>query len=592
MYRMQLSSKQNPRGPGRRGTAAQSGSNHFPRHSLQRVVGNRRSTPLLQAKLKVGAVNDPLEKQADRMAERVVRGAAPAESMMHAATGVHRKCATCADEDHMLQRKADNSAAAGTGASSVAAMPQLHGGWALPKASREYLEPRFGGADFSAVRLHTNQQAAALAAGVNAKAFTLGRDIVFAEGQYRPGTEAGNRLLAHELTHVLQQDRQPGRGVIQRTPGVDADDSWRELVNSELLPGDPVRDAEAAEAMQRMRRTASGAELLNNLWSMFCGSGTCRSNITVSFVETLPSHATEASGFFEPNARNQPNYTVWIESRRPRRADLPGRSRGIDWPGGSSSDFHIDIHDNASIMANTLYHEILHIWFIHARRRALFPTGHDDVMQGQIEPEFLGMLRQFGGEMETLEAGIHAEAARRESESESPPPALPEPTTTAPRRTTAPSPSIVGGGLYVYGGGVGNEGIGAFGTVIAGADLILGDIASFNIGARGIYLSPDHLLLGGAAGFRLRETPDGFSSTGPVTNPLFFDIDLGILAEVPVSDLPLGGDFQFLLSPGFGQEFGRDGPRFYWRVGGLVLISNESTPTVIGGGAGGVGGRF
>jgi hypothetical protein len=75
----------------------------------------------------------------------------------------------------------------------------------MPKSSRAYFEPRFGGANFSSVRLHTNREAAAMAAGVNAKAFTLGRDIVFAEGEYRPGTESGNRLLAHELTHVLQQ---------------------------------------------------------------------------------------------------------------------------------------------------------------------------------------------------------------------------------------------------------------------------------------------------------------------------------------------------------------------------------------------------
>jgi hypothetical protein len=557
-----------------------------PASFLQRGLGNRA-----QARLKVGAVNDPLEKQADRVAERVVRGAGTAETMMTAAAGVHRKCDSCGDEDRLLQRKAD-SAAPATGAGTAAAVPELGGGQAMPQAGRQFFEPRFGGADFSGVRLHTGPQAAALAAGVNAKAFTLGRDIVFAEGEYRPGTMAGNRLLAHELTHVLQQGAHPERGVIRRTPGVDADDSWRELITTELLPGDPTRDAEAAEAMQRMRRTASGADLVNTLWRMFCGSGECSSNITVSFVETLPSHATEASGFFEPNARNQPNYTVWIESRRPRRTDLPDRSRGIDWPGGAPIDFHINIHDNASIMANTLYHELLHIWFLHVRRRALLRTGHGDVMRGEIEPEFLGLLQQFGSEMETLEAAIHAEAARRESVSEPVSPAVPEPTTADPPRATLPSRSIVGGGVHIYGGGIGNEGIGAFGTVIAGADLILGDIASFNIGPRGIYLSPDHLLLGGAVGFRLRETADGFSSVGPVTNPLFFDIDLGILAEVPVSEMPLGGDIQFMLSPGFGQEIGRDGARFYWRVGGLVLISNESTPTALGGGVGGVGGRF
>jgi hypothetical protein len=584
--------QKNPQRSARR-SAAPARPDHFPSSILSRGFGNRRSAAMVQAKLEVGAANDPLEKQADRVAERVVRGAGPAETVIPVAAGVSRKCDGCMDEDRLLQRKAGGGAAPASGVNAVSAMPRLGGGQTMPKASRQFFEPRFGGADFGGVRLHTGPQAAALAAGVNAKAFTLGRDIVFAEGQYRPGSADGDRLLAHELTHVLQQAAQPGRGVIQRTPGVDADDSWRELITTELLPGDPARDAEAAEAMERMRRTASGADLVNTLWRMFCGSGECRSNITVSFVASLPSHATEASGFFEPNARNQLNYTVWIESRRPRRSGPGVRSGGIDWPGGSSIDFHISIQDNASIMANTLYHELLHIWFLHARRGAAYRTGHGDVMQGEIEPEFLGLLRQFGREMETLEAEIHAEAERRQSRPPpQPEPQAPPPSGVAPPSTHTNGPSRVGFGLHGQGGVVGNDGIGAFGTTIFGADLILGNIASFNIGPRGLYLSPDHLLLGGAAGFRLRETEDGFSSAGRVTNPLFFDIDLGILAEVPVGELPLGGDIQFMLSPGIGQEFGRDGPRFYWRVGGLVLISNESAPTVLGGGTGGIGGRF
>lgn len=199
------------------------------------------------------------------------------------------------------------------------------------------------------------------------------------------------------------------------------------------------------------------------------------------------------------------------------------------------------------------------------------------------------MLRQFGGEMVALEAQIHAQAAQRQTQQQTPQqpvPQTPPPSVATPQQQTT-SPSIVGGSVHVQGGALGNAGIGAFGTVIAGADLILGNIASFNIGPRGIYLSPDHLLLGGAIGFRLRETEGRFSSAGPVINPLFFDIDLGILAEVPIGDMPLGGDVQFMLSPGFGQEIGRDGPRFFWRIGGLVLISNESTPTVFGGGTGG-----
>jgi hypothetical protein len=69
---------------------------------------------------------------------------------------------------------------------------------------RRYFNPRFG-YDFSGVRVHTDSNAGQAAGAINARAFTLGRDIVFASGQYAPETESGKRLLAHELTHVLQQ---------------------------------------------------------------------------------------------------------------------------------------------------------------------------------------------------------------------------------------------------------------------------------------------------------------------------------------------------------------------------------------------------
>lgn len=74
----------------------------------------------------------------------------------------------------------------------------------LDAASRAQFEPRFG-RDFGSVRIHTGERAAASARAVQATAYTVGRDIVFARGAYAPGTPAGLRLLAHELAHVVQQ---------------------------------------------------------------------------------------------------------------------------------------------------------------------------------------------------------------------------------------------------------------------------------------------------------------------------------------------------------------------------------------------------
>ena len=78
------------------------------------------------------------------------------------------------------------------------------------------MEPRFG-YDFSRVRVHTGARAAESAQAVQARAYTLGRDVVFASGEYAPATPRGQRLLAHELTHVAQQGA-ARRAVLQRRP--------------------------------------------------------------------------------------------------------------------------------------------------------------------------------------------------------------------------------------------------------------------------------------------------------------------------------------------------------------------------------------
>lgn len=79
----------------------------------------------------------------------------------------------------------------------------------LDAHTRAAMEPRFGH-DFSQVRVHTGEQAAAAAKAVQAAAFTVGRDLVFGAGQYSPGTDAGKQRLAHELAHTLQQRMQAG----------------------------------------------------------------------------------------------------------------------------------------------------------------------------------------------------------------------------------------------------------------------------------------------------------------------------------------------------------------------------------------------
>lgn len=174
---------------------------------------------LLQAKLRIGAPGDRYEREGERMAEQVMRIPEPAfeQGLAEGSAGeetVQRACCTeCSEgrtcaaskEEEILQAQPlpDCAPALPEGwANRFAAL--RGGGQPLPASLRRFFEPRFG-CDFSAVRIHADGPAATAAREVQARAFTVGRDIVFAAGHYAPQTTSGQRLLAHELTHVVQQ---------------------------------------------------------------------------------------------------------------------------------------------------------------------------------------------------------------------------------------------------------------------------------------------------------------------------------------------------------------------------------------------------
>ena len=109
------------------------------------------------------------------------------------------------EEEQRVQPKGVNTPTPQVTPSVAANIHALnHGGSPLPKTTRAFFEPRFG-VDFSGVRVHTGSQAAETAKSINARAFTVGRNIAFGGGHFAPESQDGQRLLAHELTHTIQQ---------------------------------------------------------------------------------------------------------------------------------------------------------------------------------------------------------------------------------------------------------------------------------------------------------------------------------------------------------------------------------------------------
>ncbi|MBL8148009.1 MAG: DUF4157 domain-containing protein [Anaerolineae bacterium] len=223
-------------------------------HDLQRLLGNQGVQRLLtanpglaQAKLTVGAANDAYEQEADRVAGEVMSMQAPAAG---SDAGVQREAAP--EDDDLLQGKRDASLQRAAEDGELAMLrisnfvqrdpfggeveddiqeqriqraedgqdlmgsfdvegqlegqiqSQKGGGQAMDNGDRSFFESRFG-QDFSDVKVHTGGDSAAVNRSLGARAFTNGSDVFMGGGQYSPGSSASRELLAHELTHVVQQ---------------------------------------------------------------------------------------------------------------------------------------------------------------------------------------------------------------------------------------------------------------------------------------------------------------------------------------------------------------------------------------------------
>jgi Domain of unknown function (DUF4157) len=160
-----------------------------------------KSGKRLQTKLTIGASNDPLEQEADRVADQVL--AAPAHSAISGATPhIQRFAGQASRQADMVPDSVDSVLASS--------------GKPLEPTLQKDMEQRFGH-DFSRVRVHSGREAAQSAQDVNAHAYTVGHNVVFNSGRFAPETREGRHLIAHELTHVVQQSGTAAPGGANRT---------------------------------------------------------------------------------------------------------------------------------------------------------------------------------------------------------------------------------------------------------------------------------------------------------------------------------------------------------------------------------------
>jgi len=179
-------------------------------YDFSRIPVDAKALPRLQTKLTVNTPGDKYEQEADHLAERVTSMPEP-ELRLQPACSCGGSCPKCQIERaHTAHERLQTQRVRSSDVGQVAIPPVVHEslqspGQPLDPGTRAFMEPRFG-RDFSGVRIHADAKATESARALDARAYTAAHHVVFDTAHYSPGTYAGNKLLAHELTHVLQQE--------------------------------------------------------------------------------------------------------------------------------------------------------------------------------------------------------------------------------------------------------------------------------------------------------------------------------------------------------------------------------------------------
>jgi hypothetical protein len=327
---------------------------------------------IVQPKLRISTPGDRHEREADRVAEQVV-GSGQADSVSgvtaDAGARLQRMCSECEEE---LQLKSNENSGGNTPAqfSGPIALGQ---GQSLSGAPRQFFESRMG-ADFSRVKIHTDNRADTMSRELNARAFTYGEHIAFADGEFNPQTFSGKKLIAHELTHVLQQS---GKGVSLDRACLPAADCAGPIAGSAGAFGasEETRERPFRERRQRMtcaRATATThvgrARQLENL--LTAHDPAMRAQIHGIFIDADLSPGTGAmvtdcagwaaaalpAGCAPPAIAGAVKPCVFIHAHLNQEALLFNRGTAATIAGMSREDWRIST-------LTTLIHEVQHVVF-------------------------------------------------------------------------------------------------------------------------------------------------------------------------------------------------------------------------------------
>jgi len=219
-------------------------------HAFARIPVFSTTPTGVQPRLAVNMPGDTLEREADHVAEQVMRMADPRPQPAKASRGGTWDLR--GEAPARIQLYPRSAAGAGSHLAAPAAVQDVlrSPGEPLEPAVRAFFEPRFE-LDFGHVRVHTDTQAGNSARMVNALAYTAGARVVFGAGQYAPATAAGRRLLAHELTHVVQQSGAGAEAKLQRMEGTD--DGGKEI-KADLKKSKTIKKLREADVEDLLER--------------------------------------------------------------------------------------------------------------------------------------------------------------------------------------------------------------------------------------------------------------------------------------------------------------------------------------------------